>query len=303
MLWWIITTLVMLFYGVSVTKAVGLLKWPRGIQLFNYIDPESWKYNYPICNRYRQSPIDLNPDYFRYVVDSPALKWIGYDDVPDNITIFNNGHTLELSGFWPAPSIPFITGGPLRGEYLFTQLHFHWGEDNTVGSEHTTDGSSYPLEMHMVHWKRTYGSFNEALRHPDGLAVIGLFFEIDEDPERVAPLNMIFDHIGDVREANKKVNVMPFPLTVLDVIGRQFSFMSYMGSLTTPPCLESVIWILSNFVSPVSTSQMVELRKLRLRNNDRRNYRPIQPRNDRKIFFYLNNNGEPKKKQKCEARD
>ena len=35
--------------------------------------------------------------------------------------------------------------------YLLKQLHFHWGNDDTVGSEHTIDGQSYPLEVNNSH--------------------------------------------------------------------------------------------------------------------------------------------------------
>ncbi|XP_063974639.1 carbonic anhydrase 2-like [Diachasmimorpha longicaudata] len=288
MFWWMITTLVMLLYAVVVTKAVGLLKWTRDTPGFDYTDPDSWKDDFPICNRYRQSPINLNPDYFRYVADASPLRWVGFDDAPENMTISNNGHTLTLSAFWPPNAIPYIIGGPLHSEYIFTQLHFHWGEDNSVGSEHTADGSSFPLEMHMVHWKRSYGSFEQALRHSDGLAVVGVFFEIDNDRNRVAPLNMIFDHIREVKEVNSEVTVIPFPLTIFEVVGARISFMTYMGSLTTPPCYEAVIWIVSNFVPPVSSSQMHELRILKLHHDGRRNYRPIQPRHDRSIYFFVN---------------
>ena len=40
-----------------------------------------------------------------------------------------------------------LAGGPLSGEYQMLQLHFHWGEDDTRGSEHTIDGKEYPLEV------------------------------------------------------------------------------------------------------------------------------------------------------------
>lgn len=35
---------------------------------------------------------------------------------------------------------PTISGGPLSGVYEFAQLHFHWGENDTMGSEDLIDG-------------------------------------------------------------------------------------------------------------------------------------------------------------------
>lgn len=35
---------------------------------------------------------------------------------------------------------PTISGGPLGDTYEFTQMHFHWGENDEEGSEDTLDG-------------------------------------------------------------------------------------------------------------------------------------------------------------------
>lgn len=35
---------------------------------------------------------------------------------------------------------PTIRGGSLSGSYEFAQLHFHWGENDTFGSEDLIDG-------------------------------------------------------------------------------------------------------------------------------------------------------------------
>lgn len=36
--------------------------------------------------------------------------------------------------------LPFISGGGLEGKYVFSNFHFHWGSDDSKGSEHTFDG-------------------------------------------------------------------------------------------------------------------------------------------------------------------
>lgn len=43
---------------------------------------------------------------------------------------------------------PTLSGGGLSGVYNALQLHFHWdADDEKKGSEHTVDGTSYPLEV------------------------------------------------------------------------------------------------------------------------------------------------------------
>lgn len=73
---------------------------------------------------------------------------------------------------------PTITGGPLHGTYEFSQLHFHWGENDTFGSEDLIDGQSYPMELHMVFYKKQYRTARSAMENADGLAVLAFFFKV-----------------------------------------------------------------------------------------------------------------------------
>lgn len=73
---------------------------------------------------------------------------------------------------------PTISGGPLHGEYEFAQLHFHWGENDTMGSEDLIDGISFPMELHMVFYKKMYRNSRAALDHADGLTVLAFFYEV-----------------------------------------------------------------------------------------------------------------------------
>jgi hypothetical protein len=36
---------------------------------------------------------------------------------------------------------PKMFGGPLPAEYTLLQMHFHWGEQDTEGSEHANNGN------------------------------------------------------------------------------------------------------------------------------------------------------------------
>ena len=74
-----------------------------------------------------------------------------------------------------------LTGGPLGSDiYKLEQFHSHWGCIDSQGSEHTVDGVSYAGELHLVHWNTTkYATFGEAASAPDGLAVLGVFLEVN----------------------------------------------------------------------------------------------------------------------------
>ena len=48
-------------------------------------------------------------------------------------------HSVEFEA--SDPNALTVTGGPFKDEtYNFIQLHFHWGSDDTQGSEHTVGG-------------------------------------------------------------------------------------------------------------------------------------------------------------------
>lgn len=76
---------------------------------------------------------------------------------------------------------PTINGGPLKGNYEFAQLHFHWGENDSIGSEDFIDGSSFPMELHMVFYKKQYRNIRSAMENVDGLAVLAFFFRVRDE--------------------------------------------------------------------------------------------------------------------------
>lgn len=73
---------------------------------------------------------------------------------------------------------PLLSGGPLKGVYEFAQLHFHWGDDDSHGSEDEIDGKSYAMELHLVFFKKEYLNSTAALDHSDGLCVLGTIFTV-----------------------------------------------------------------------------------------------------------------------------
>lgn len=133
--------------------------------------------------------------------------------------------------------------------FVLEQFHCHWGCSDGRGSEHTVDGKSYAGELHLVHWNKSkYSSFAEAASKPDGLAVLGVFLDVGKShPEldKVAQLLPFITHKGDrvtLQEALDPSKLLP----------ENKAYWTYLGSLTTPPFNESVIWIL--FKNPVELS-------------------------------------------------
>ena len=58
---------------------------------------------------------------------------------------------IKVSLFFAAAQVnlagPCVSGGGLDGEYNVGQFHFHWGRDDSRGSEHTIDGRQFPMEV------------------------------------------------------------------------------------------------------------------------------------------------------------
>lgn len=60
---------------------------------------------------------------------------------------FSARKTLLINVFTLLHSFAVLTGGPLTGTYRLRQFHFHWGQTDEQGSEHTVDGRQYASEV------------------------------------------------------------------------------------------------------------------------------------------------------------
>lgn len=47
-------------------------------------------------------------------------------------------------------SLLAVKGGPLEDQFRLCQFHFHWGENNAWGSEHSIDRRLFPAEVFLV---------------------------------------------------------------------------------------------------------------------------------------------------------
>ncbi|XP_063063036.1 carbonic anhydrase-like [Engraulis encrasicolus] len=243
--------------------------------------PDTWCDGFPIANGPRQSPIDIVPGEaaFDAALKPLTLKY----DPSTSLDILNNGHSVQVT-FADDSDSSTLTGGPISGTYRLKQFHFHWGSSDGHGSEHTVQGTKYPAELHLVHWNTKYPSFGEAASQGDGLAVVGVFLKCGADNPQLEKLLAGFDGIKN------KACQTPFPNfdpTIL--LPGSLDYWTYDGSLTTPPLLESVTWIVCKDTISVSPAQMGKFRSLQFSGEGEApccmqdNYRPPQPLKGRKV--------------------
>ena len=153
-----------------------------------------------------------------------------------------------------------VLGAGLHDKYEFAQLHFHWGNNSKVGSEHLINGRAFPLEVHFVHFNSRYVTLGEAVGHEDGLAVIGVMFHVSNtDNEALAP---IIEAAGKVTKAKQKT-VTSKDIKLESLLPEDpDKFYRYQGSLTTPGCNEIVTWSVLHSSIPVSEKQLKTLRSV-----------------------------------------
>ncbi|GBP62954.1 Carbonic anhydrase 15 [Eumeta japonica] len=216
-------------------------------QEFEYdgtMGPQHWGELYSECAGKHQSPIDINVLHVKEVT-LPDLEWSGFDDPLDHVHVTNNGHTVLLE-VTNEPH-PAVRGGPLDSTYVFSQMHFHWGDNDTFGSEDKINHRSFAMELHMLFYKEEYGDAAEAVKHPDGLTVLAFFYELDRHGHPA--YDAITAALGNVTEPHSSTSMFS-SFTLSDLLPYELKrYFTYRGSLTTPPCSEVVIWI--DFEQPI----------------------------------------------------
>jgi len=254
---------------------------------FSYADKDNWHNQFPeFCALNSQSPINLDrfDSGFRPFGN---VVFGNYDTKPSSWIGKNTGYTAQFnpsstSGF----RTPFIMGGALGllNKFYLEQFHFHWGSDDTQGSEHQLDSVRYPMEVHFVHRSARYGSLGDAVGHAGGLAVVGVMFQQSaNDNPMLAPVIEALENVVASSTMHTLTTDMQFDnLLPSD----RDHYYAYDGGLTTPPCNEVVNWIV--YTTPVTASE-AQLNKFRALtdasgNAVEDNYRNVQPVNNRKVY-------------------
>ena len=123
--------------------------------------------------------------------------------------------------------------------WSWSWLLLYWtiyrSDSDSLGSEHTKSGTHFPLEVQLVHYKESLGSFEYALNDPEGLAILSVFFQVKIEKSRLFCIssslndfvfqlhverNAKWDHflplVKNVTKAGTEVILnAPFPLSYL----------------------------------------------------------------------------------------
>lgn len=213
--------------------------------------PENWgklRANYGLCaTGKRQSPIDIREGVIK--VD---LEPIRFNYKSSLVRVSDNGHTIQITvGEGSSISV-------MGRDYELVQFHFH------KPSEERLSGRPSDMVAHLVH------------KDFDGnLAVIAVLLEKGNEHPLIQALwnNMPLEAGQDVEPAGLAIDIthlLPPP--------EKRTYYTYMGSLTTPPCTENVLWMVLKQPVQISKEQIAVFSRLYPHNA-----RPVQPANGRLI--------------------
>jgi len=151
---------------------------------------------------------------------------------------------------------------PEDGNYRFLQAHAHWGRTGDYGSEHLLEGKGTAAELHFVFWNTLYKSPEEALSRDDGYAVVAIFLEeSDADNE---DFKVVVDAVQKSHREGGSDVALPSDFSIETFLppSAKRDFCTYLGSLTTPPYSECVIWTVLKESIPISKKQLDVFREI-----------------------------------------
>ncbi|GMP49916.1 hypothetical protein CsSME_00016732 [Camellia sinensis var. sinensis] len=182
--------------------------------------PDKWgslSPDYAACsNGKSQSPINIVENK---AVPNKTLKPLRRQYYPVNATLVNNGYNVEME-FGNAGAGVLIGNGK---NYTLQQMHWH------THSEHTIDNASFDAELHLVH------KASDA-----NISVIAILYELGNGNKSDPIISKIQSQLAKLASNETEIDIGTFDTSQL--WKKTNKYYRYVGSLTTPPCTENVIW-------------------------------------------------------------
>jgi len=212
--------------------------------------PQAWGQLKPEFNTCaignRQSPINIEDSY---TLQGPAEP-LHFNYQPSTGTVVNNGHTIQVN-------VEGHNTLTVRGSvYNLVEFHFH------TPSEMQVNYRSYAMVAHLVH-KNAEGE----------LAVVAVLLDPGE-------ANALIDKVWTYMplDVGDEVRMPPGLLDMNELLPKDQRYYQFLGSLTTPPCTEDVLWMVIKQPTQISPAQLHLFQQLYPSNA-----RPVQPVNGRPI--------------------
>ncbi|MDD0838960.1 carbonic anhydrase family protein [Curvibacter sp. HBC61] len=196
----------------------------------------------------RQSPI--------HILDSDTLvgpaEPLQVRYMPSGGSVVNNGHTLQVDLDPASPNTLTVRGST----YKLIQFHFHHPAEEKVNYK------GFSMVAHLVH-----------RNDQNQLAVVAVLM----DPGPPSPLiNKVWTYMP--LDTQDRVQVPPGSINLSELLPQDTRYYQFLGSLTTPPCTEGVLWMVLKTPMTLSTEQLRLFAKL-----FPNNARPTQPLNGRVV--------------------
>ena len=188
-----------------------------GPENWGKLDPE-----FSVCtNGKRQSPIDIHDSI---KVDQDPIQ---FDYSPSYFRIVDNGHTIQIT--YGAGSHISVMGRT----YELVQIHFHHPAEEHI------DGKGFDMVAHLVH------------RDADGhLAIIAVLLQTGQANRFIQTL---WNNLPLEKNEDYAARIA---IQAADILPASHDYISYIGSLTTPPGTEGVLWLVMKQPVQLSAEQI-----------------------------------------------